>query len=636
MAYGTPGSVLHVDLTASTVRAERFPEDLYRLYPGGKALAEYLLLREFPAHAGPLDPGNVLIFSSGLLCGAPISTAARFTAVARSPLTGLYGESEAGGFWGPELKFAGFEAIVIRGRAPRPVYLWISDGAVEIRDANHLWGKEPAEVQAAIRAAHGDKLIRVLQIGMAGENLVRYAAITNELRHYNGRTGMGAVMGSKNLKAIAVRGRRRYADFAFDPPALQALGRKLAQDVKNNPISWGMHEQGTLGLVDGLSAAGMLPTRNFRQGVFEGKNAINWESYAREIYSGRRSCFACSVQCKREVEADDRYVVSVEYGGPEYETVAGFGSNCGVADIQAIARANELCDRYTLDTITTSATIAFAMECYERGLIGPQDTGGIELSFGNIPAMLQMVDLIAHREGFGDLLSYGSRHAAKVIGQGSMAYTIQVKGEELAMHDPRGKVGIGLGYAVCETGADHLVSIHDPSLANPESFTLKAAQAISDRIVALPTLDLSDQKAVNYQILESWTSLGKTIGMCFFGPAPRSYLLPADLVAAVQAATGWDVTIPDLLKIGERAINLARIFNLREGLTPADDALPPRLFEPLENGPLAGRCISREDFARAMRTLYALKGWDLETGIPTPAKLAELDIDWAAKLLEEN
>jgi aldehyde:ferredoxin oxidoreductase len=630
MLFGTPGKILHIDLTQATFHFETITEDFYRLYPGGKALAGYYLLNEILPHVDPLGPENVLVVACGLLCGAPMPTATRFTVAARSPLTGAYGESEAGGFWGPELKFAGFEAIVIRGCAPKPVFIWISDSAVEIRDAGHLWGQEPAEVQTAIRHELGDDLVRVLQIGVGGELKVRYASITNELRHFNGRTGMGAVMGSKNLKAIAVRGHRRFGSFAFDPSSLQELGRKLSQESKANAISWGLHEQGTLALVDGLNAGGILPTRNFHLGAFEGKDGINWASYSREIFTGPHSCYACNIRCKRGVEVRDRYEVTKSYGGPEYEKGGGFGSNCCIDDIQAVAKANELCNRYTLDTISTSVTIAFAMECFEEGLIGLEETGGIELRFGNAAAMLQMIEWIAHRQGFGNLLAEGSLQAARAIGKGAIQFAMQVKGQELAMHDPRGKVAVGLGYAVSEIGADHLVTIHDGSLSNPESFTFKSAKLINDQIVALPPRDLSDQKVVQYLLFENWVSFGKTIGLCFFGPAPRSFMLAGDILAAVKFASGWDVSIADVLQIGERGTNLACLFNRREGFTPADDTLPERLFSPLENGTLKGVCISKDDFLRALQTLYGLKGWDSQTGNPNPDKLQELGLSWAA------
>jgi aldehyde:ferredoxin oxidoreductase len=269
-------------------------------------------------------------------------------------------------------------------------------------------------------------------------------------------------------------------------------------------------------------------------------------------------------------------------------------------------------------------------------LIGLQETGGIELSFGNAAAMLEMIELIAKRQGFGELLSKGSRCAAQAIGQGSMDFTMQVKGEEMAMHDPRGKVGVGLGYATSEIGADHLVTIHDPSLSNPDSFSFKSAKLISDQIVPLPPTDLSDQKVAQYWLMENWVSCGKTIGLCFFGPAPRSYMLAPDVLEAVRSATGWEVTVEELLKIGERGTNLARLFNLREGFTPADDTLPARLFTPLENGPLAGKALSRDEFDRALRTLYRLKSWDLKTGMPSMQRLRELDISWAMELFGEE
>ncbi len=411
--YGTTARVLRVDLTTGAIEVQTLSEEFYRLYPGGKALAGYILLNELPPQVDPFSPDNVLVFANGLLTGAPLSTATRYVVSARSPLTGGYGESEAAGFWGPELKMAGWEAIVVKGRAAAPVYLWIKDDQVEIRPAAHLWGRLAAEVQQEIRSELGDEKIRVLQTGIAGENLVRFAAITNDLRHFNARSGMGAVMGSKNLRAIAVRGGQRYQSLAHDPEALMALGKKLAKGVKENPISWDLQVRGTPGLIEPLNLGGILPTRNFRQGAFELADQIKWEEYEKQLLTARRSCYACAVRCKREVRVDGR---TSEYGGPEYETLGALGPNCAVGDLQALAKANELCNAYLLDSISTGATIAFAMECFEHGLIGLEDTGGIELRFGNAEAMLQMIELIARREGFGDLLAEGSKRAAETIG----------------------------------------------------------------------------------------------------------------------------------------------------------------------------------------------------------------------------
>jgi len=627
--YGSNEKILRVNLTTGLISQEMIREDFYRLYPGGKSLAGYILLNEIPAHTEPFSPENVLVMANGLLTGAPVSTATRYVVSARSPLTNGYGESEAGGFWGPELKMAGFEAIVITGRAEMPVYIWIHDSQAEIRPADHLWGHEPAEVQETIRTELEDEKICVLQIGIAGENLVRFAGITNDLRHFNGRNGMGAVMGSKNLRAVAVRGRQRYQVLAHDPEALKTLGNKLAKDVRSNPLSWDLQNKGTPGLVEPLNVAGMLPTRNFRQGAFEGMDNLKWEAYEKELLTARRSCYACAVRCKREVAVDGK--VSA-YGGPEYETVGAFGPNCGVSDLQAVARANLLCNTYMLDSISTGSTIAFAMECFEHGLIGLDDTDGIDLRFGNADAMLTMIERIAHRQGFGDLLAEGSRRAAEKIGNDAHFFAMQVKGQELAMHEPRGKYNIGMGYAISEIGADHLVVTHDTMLVNPESLSFKNSQALGIRN-AQPARSLNDEKIAQYYILEKWNSLEKAIGFCFFGPAPRSFIHPLDVLASVNAATGWEMTIEEALQIGERAINMARVFNAREGFNRQDDRLPERMFQPLENGALVDQFIKHEEFEHALTQLYGLKGWNSETGTPGRKRLEELSLGWAADLL---
>ena len=632
---GCTGRLLRVDLERGTLQVERIEADVLRLFPGGKALAAYLLLHELPAGVEPFGPANRLVIANGLLTGAPVSTATRFTVAARSPLTGAYGESEAGGFWGPELRLAGFDAIVIGGRAERPVYVSIRDGEAELRDAGEFWGRDPEHVQDAIRRELGDKHTRILQTGLGGENLVRFAAITHELRHFNGRNGLGAVMGSKQLKAIAVRGHGRYLDLAADPAALAEIGRKLARQVKEHPISWDLQDKGTPGITGGMNAGGMLPTFNFSQGAFDGIDQIRWEAYESQILSARRSCYACAVRCKREVTVSDGpYPVSPTYGGPEYEAVAGFGSNCGVADLRAIAKANELCNMYTLDTISTSATIAFAMECFEHGLLTLAQTRGLELRFGNADAMIEAIHLIAQRRGIGQLLAEGSRRAAEVIGGEAPLLAMHVKGQELSMHDPRGKVGVGIGFAVSEIGADHLVAYHDTLLSNPGSVSFQGAAPLGIT-QALPPRSLSEQKVDYFRVLENWSSFHKTSGLCYFGPAPRSFIQAADVIAAINAATGYGWGIEEMLAVGERATNLARVFNVREGYSARDDTLPERLFAPLAAGALAGVAIERETFAVAMQQFYRLKGWDPVTTAPSRERLRALDIEWAADLLDE-
>ncbi|MBI9046287.1 MAG: aldehyde ferredoxin oxidoreductase family protein [Anaerolineaceae bacterium] len=630
MIYGTTAKIIRVDLNTGSWEVEELTEEFYRLYPGGKALAGYILLNELPANTDPLSPENVLVIANGLMTGAPISTTTRYLVSARSPLTNGYGESEAGGFWGPELKMAGFEAIIVKGKSPKPVYLWIQDGEIEIRTAEHIWGMKTGEAQETIREELDDKKIRVLQIGPAGENLVRFAGITNDLRHFNGRNGMGAVMGSKNLRAIAVRGRTRYQSFARDPKALVALGSKLARRVKENPQSWSLQNTGTPGLVEPLNTGGLLPTRNFRQGVFEKAGDIKWEVYESELLTARRSCYACAIRCKREVRVDGKHSV---YGGPEYESIGSLGPNCGVGDIHAIARANELCNAYMLDSISTGMAISFAMECFEHGLLTLEDTDGLELRFGNAEAMVTMVEWIALRQGLGDLLAEGVMRAAEKIGRDSQHFAMHVKGQELAMHEARGKYNVGMGYAISEIGADHLVVAHDPMLANPEGLPFKNARPLGI-IEAQPSLSLNDEKMRQFFILEAWGSLEKVIGYCFFGPAPRSFILIDEVLESVNAATNWNLTLENLLEIGERATNMARVFNIREGFTRKDDTLPQRIFAPLENGPMKGQAFPKKEFQAALTVLYSIKGWDSETGIPSRERLEALSLSWAADLLE--
>jgi len=627
--YGTSAKILRVDLTNGNIETQTLREDFYRLYPGGKALAGYILLNELPPRTDPFAQENVMVFANGLLTGAPVSTATRYVVSARSPLTGGYGESEAAGFWGPELKMAGWEAIVVKGKASKPVYLWIKGDRVKICSAEHLWGKLTAEVQESIRSELGDEKIRVLQIGPAGENLVRFAGMTNDLRHFNGRNGLGAVMGSKNLRAIAVRGNQRYQNLAYDAKTLMDTGSKIAKSVKENPLSWDLQERGTPGLVEPLNTGGILPTRNFRQGAFEKVEDMKWEAYEKELLTARRSCYACAVRCKREVAVDGR---ESPYGGPEYETVGAFGPNCGIGDLQAIAKAGELCNAYMMDTISCGGTISFAMECFEHGLLTLEDTRGIDLRFGNAEAMLQVIELIAHREGIGALLAEGSKRAAEKIGGEAHFFAMQVKGQELAMHEPRGKYNVGMGYAISEIGADHLVVAHDSAFAKPDAIQLKAAAPLGIT-KALPPRSLGEEKMELFYILEKWNSLEKVVGFCFFGPAPRSFIPIEDVLLSINAATGWNMTMEEALQIGERATNMARIFNLREGFSRKDDTLPERLFQLLENGALQGQSMPRDEFEQSLTILYGKKGWDPQTGIPRPEKLRQLGLDWAIAML---
>lgn len=630
MPYGYNGKILHVNLTNLSHEIEEPPDLFYRMYLGAKGFVAYYLMKQVRKGVDPLGPDNVLILAAGSLVGTSGPALNRFSAGAKSPLSGVYGDSEAGGWWAPELKFSGFDAIVLRGKAPHPVFLWIEDGKVELRDARHIWGRTTGEAQDAIRAEVGktNREARVLGIGPAGERLVRFALLVNELRYFNGRGGMGAVMGAKNLKAVAVRGSRKPE--LADPEAVMSHIQWFARNFKDDPRGGALNANGTPGLVVGLNAGGMLPTHHFRSGVFALADRINHEAYNKEILSAAGTCFACPVRCKRDVAvADGVYKVDPRYGGPEYETIAALGSGTEVGDLKAIAFANQYCAQHGLDSISTGMSIQFALECFERGILTKEDTGGLELRFGDAKVVQRLIEMIAQREGIGDLLADGVRRAAAKIGQGSEEFALHVKGQEIPLHEPRGKFNVGLGYAVSESGADHLRSAHDTSFTTPESVALKSIASLGV-YTAIDPLAANIEKIHLYTRSELTSILWNSIGGCFFVYAPRGPFPLDRFVDMARAITGWDTSLYEMMTSAERILNLARAFNLREGLRRADDALPKRFFEPLQGGRLEGRSLKREEFEQALTWYYQLRGWDVETGLPTRAKLVDLGLGWVA------
>ena len=618
---GYNGKILHVDLSSGTLREEQVPEVIYRRYLGGGALSLYYLLKYLRPGVDPLGPENILVFAASAVTGTPALGFSRFTVAAKSPLTNGFGEAEAGGWWGPELKFSGFDAVIIRGRAERPVYLWIHEGKAELRDASRLWGQFAKETQEMIREELGDQKIRIALIGPGGEKLVRFACISNELKHFNGRCGLGAVMGSKNLKAIAVRGRQRMAlhDKERVREVVKGILKKLPETGLDN-----LREIGTPRTVLVLQGGGMLPTRNFVRGVFDRADEISGQRMKDTILVGRGSCYACLVRCKREVEVSEPYHVDPAYGGPEFETIGCLGSLCNVGDLKAIALANQLCAAYNIDTISTGTTIAFAMECFEKGILTTEDTGGIELRFGNAEAMVQLVELIGKREGFGDLLADGVKIAAERIGKGAEAYAMHIKGQPPGAHDPRGKVGVGLGYALSPTGGDHLEAAHDPVFVVEGGVKFVRSLGIVEPI---PALELSPRKVRMFIYLQHLYNLFNSIGICNFVAHPWGPVSNNDLVDYVNAVTGWDTSLWELMKVGERYSNMARFFNNREGFSPKDDTLPDRFFQPLQGGPLAGEKLDPEEFRAAIAMYYREMGWD-EGGAPLEGKLEELELGW--------
>ncbi|MGE5559956.1 MAG: aldehyde ferredoxin oxidoreductase family protein [Chloroflexota bacterium] len=614
---------MRVNLTRGEVTVEHPEEQFYRTYLGGRGLIAYYLLKEVPAGADPLGPDNKVIFAAGPVTGAPIAGSGRNSVGAKSPLTGFYGDGEGGGFFGAELKRAGFDAVIVEGMSASPVYLWLHDGEYELRDASHLWGKETLAVERAIKDELGDQHIRVAQIGVAGERLVRYANVVNDLTHFCGRGGIGAVLGAKKLKAIAVRGTKALP--LADKDALAALARYQIDNFEQ--LSAGFKDTGTAGGVISLNAGGGLPTRNFSEGSFEGAERISGQTMRDTILVDRDNCFACPIFCKRVVKVDQPYQVDPVYGGPEYETIGSLGSSCGIDDLPAIAKGNELCNKYGLDTISTGVTIAFAMEAFEKGLITAADSGGIELKFGNAQAMLAMIELIARREGFGRLLGEGSLRAARAIGKGAEEFAIQVKGQEVPMHEPRMKFGLGVGYAVSPTGADHCHNIHDTGLAKETGIKDLAPFGI---ISPVPVRDLGPEKVRMLTYISNWRHMANCGVYCYFVPWG-----PNQVAEMFRAVTGWNTSVMELMKVGERAVTLCRLFNLREGLTDEDDKLTPRFTRAFRNGPLEGVFVPEEQVEKAKRLYYGMMGWS-EQGVPTEAKLGELGISWALAALADR
>ncbi len=624
MKHGYWGKILRVDLTYRQIEIEE-PEDcFYRTYLGGRNFGAYYLLKESPSNVNPLSPENVLVFCTSVITGTPIMGLAKFSVVAKSPLTGGYGEAEAGGFWGPELKFAGFDAVLIKGRSTEPVYLWIHDGEAELRSASHLWGKNTPDTQQMIQQELGDSKIRVAQIGPAGENLVRFSCIMSDLIHANGRAGMGAVMGSKNLKAIAVRGTQRRISL-YDSEAVHQMARLITQEYKDSKyVLSGLHLLGTSASVSSLNASGMLPTRNFQEGVFEGAEMISGERMKETLVVGQKGCFACPVGCKKTIRLKDFDEPNSRFGGPEYETIGMLGSNCGIDDLSAVAKGGELCNRYGLDTISTGGMIAWTMECFEKGIITDKNTQGFKVRFGSAEVMLHLIEIIAHRQGIGDILADGVQRTVEEFGEESRKLCMQVKGQLLPAHDPRGKVGVGISYAVAPQGADHITAEHDIFFGTDSEF-LKQLYPLGILGPVSPQ-DLSAKKIRLYVYLQQISSLDNILGVCLFAGAPTGPIRLKRLVDIVEAVTGWETSVWELMKAGERGINLARCFNMREGLTRKDDILPDRLFKSLPKGSLKDFTISRKEFNQALTTYYEMMGWDARTGIPKKAKLQELNI----------
>ena len=615
---GYTGKILRINLSEQTAVEEPLPLETARDYIGGAGFGVKYLFDELKAGADPLGPENKLIFAAGPFSGTSIPCASRMAVTAKSPLTGAVGMSLSGGHFPVELKFAGYDALIVEGRAAKPTYVWIKDGKTHFRSAAKVWGMQTSDCQQIIKNELNDQNVRLACIGPAGENLCKVACIINEMRAF-GRKGLGAVMGAKNLKAIAVRGSSPVGIFSREK--LKTARDAMAKAMKASPVLYPeFSKTGTPSNVDNTCALGIFPAKNWTAtGEFTPVAQIGVEAL-KSRNTGSQACYGCPVGCSQLKIARSGPYAGVMAEGPEFETLYSFGGETGVDNMDAIIAADRLADELGLDSISAGVVIGFAMELFEKGIIGPADTGGIELKFGNHQAMVELLGLIARREGIGAQLADGVRSAAEKIGRGAEAYALHVKGLELPGYDVRGAKAHGLNYATAFTGADH-----NRGYAFQEIFGIPIPQAV-DR---LTTVDKGRLTKWNQDVR---TATADCPTMCvFLLDMAVPHMATENTAALMEAVTGLVYTPQEVARVGERINNLAKAFNLREGFTRDDDTLPRRLMtEPLKAGASKGHLISQSDLDQMLDEYYAARGWDPATGIPTREKLAELGLEYVA------
>jgi len=616
---GYGGSILRVSLTDGTTHRHPTEEDLARSFLGGRGLNVKRLWDELPAHIDGLSPGNVLVFGVGPLVGTLFPGGARFNVTAMSPQTGILGDSNAGGFFGPELKFAGYDQLIIEGRADAPVYLWIQDDVVELRDARGLWGEDVWETTLAIQQELGDPDVQVATIGQGAENGVRFAGVFVNLNRAVGRTGMGTVMASKNLKAVAVRGTKLIS--VADMAGFMEIIERLDEVIYRHPEYEIRCRLGTTKLIKVLDSIGGLPTRHFQRGRFEFADAVSGEAIE-ELYKIKgKACFACTIPCSRFLVVNDSRFPGLRLEGPEYEPLAGFTARVGNGDLALALKCIDLANRYGLDAISLSEVISWAMECHERGLLSPDEADELDLTWGHGETILALIHKVAHREGFGDLLADGVKTAARRLGRGSEEIAMEGKGLEVFQADVRSIKAYGLGNAVASRGADHLRSEPWFEFSNdPEEGVRRFG--IPETAFRLEYKG----KGLVVKHFEEMAAIADSLGVCKNTYNNMEVLSWDETAELLHAATGWDITGEEVQRIGERIVNLERLFIAREGITRRDDTLPKRFLEepmPEGSGPSTGSVLELEPM---LDEYYRARGWDVETGLPTREKLEELGL----------
>ena len=599
--------ILIVDLSKREIREFDIPKTWIREYLGGASLAARMLWDDLNLDIDPLSPQAPLLFMTGPLTGTMGPATGRFVITARSPATGLWGESNVGGFWGPELRQAGYDGLMLVGKASAPVFIRIHDKSVSIEDANDLWGGETYKTQEKIQEKLGDERYRICVIGPAGENKLPYALILTDHGRVAGRTGMGAVMGSKNLKAIAVRGTKPVPVASKEYKQIRTEANRM---LKNDTFSTVARELGTASVADYLDYVGEMPKKYFHSGVFEGVQKVSGATMKETILTGVSACHACVIACGRVVQLSDY----LQYKGPEYETIVGFGPNLLIDDLEFITRMGDLCDRYGMDTISLSNTLGLAFTLFEKGVISQDDTGGLALRWGAKDVVEQLVHQVGLNQGFGKVLAQGARFVARKFGVEEEA--IQVNGLEVPYHDPRGASSMAISYATSPRGACHNQSdgfFLDVYGQFEESLGMKVVDSHADL-----------EKISNLVIQQNWRTLINSLVSCYFANVP-----PETMLNLVNAATGLSLSLDDLLRVGERGWTLKRLINIKLGLTKEDDTLPKALLVPYEDGGAQGYQIP---FQEMLDVYYQGRGWDKESGYPVQSKIDELNLGWTMQV----
>ena len=609
---GWTGKRAVIDLTNRSVVVEDIDESVLKQYLGGRGLNVKVLYDMTSAKTRPFDPDNPLIIGTGPVTGTLIPTNCRYNITSKSPLTGILGDGNPAGFWAAELKYAGFDQLVVVGKSTDPIYLWVNNGKVEIRDARHLWGRDIWDTDKTLKAELGER-VQVASIGQAGENKVRYACVINNLKRAAGRTGMGAVMGDKKIKAIAVRGTQPVT--LAHPVEHKKVLDEMLDWIYKAPGYPHRSKLGTTIIVDLYIERGILPVRNAQESVWDEASKFTSHEIAKHT-KNLKGCFSCPIHCSRYTTVEEGEFAGTCGEGPEFETIVALGVRCGNANLDSVLKANQLLNQYGLDSISTGGVISFIMECYQRGLVTKSQLDDLDISWGNYKTILELIRKIAFREGCGDWLAEGVKRLSEDI-PGSEEFAMHVKGLEPAEQEPRGLKAWGLGWAVSSRGADHLRAfpLAETTWTKEDAIKAFGTEKVADRFSYEGKPDL-----VKWS--EEVSAVTDSMEMCKF--SQMALVLPMEMTArALWSVTGWEVSAQELLQIGERIVNLERLFIVREGMGRADDKLPPRYSTPIKEGASKGETFEIEDM---LDKYYQLRGWDIKSGHPTREKLKSLGL----------